>query len=352
LLLDRELLTRPLMKALFLIMLLTTVAGVAYAKNYNLPWSGMQFEGVGVFQQFKPAQWMSEANVRSFGFGGDEHSAASSIGTLFILLSIGLRRRAFYLCAAVALIGVYLTTSRTNLLCLLVYLALWSVSDMRRTAADQPFLSLSLWLSFCAILVPIFVIGVALYFSIDSVPPALLSLWIRGTDTWLAPFQLTDYLAPFALIHGFGLGGFGFGLLQSDLAQYFTTVDNFILFNYFAFGVPYIAFYFYQCRRMLMEHDPYKVIIYVVTAMYGVTLRGWSDYLFMILVGYTMTAVFGDPPMKIMTETLYGERSPAGLGRTRGAAQTAARPSTAPAKLNRDWLSARAIKVSALAVKS
>ncbi len=103
-----------------------------------------------------------------------------------------------------------------------------------------------------------------------------------------------DRLAPFATISGFGLGGFGFGLVQSDLAQYFTTVDNFILFNYFTFGIPYLVFYFYQCRRMLMENDSFKVAIYIMTAIYGVTLRGWSDYLFMILVGCSMSVVFRD----------------------------------------------------------
>jgi hypothetical protein len=294
LLLDRSLLTRPLMKAFFFLLLMIAVIGVAYSTVGKMPWSDIQFEGVGVTQQFKGMQWVSGGDIRGFGFGGDEHGAASSIVTLLIFLSFGLRKSHFYFCAIVASIGVFLTTSRTNLLCLLVYVALWTVFDLRRKVSEQPLLNWSLWLSFFAVLMPLAVIGIAFSYTVDSVPRPLLSLWYRGSTIFLAPFELMDRLAPFAIVSGFGLGGFGFGLLQSDLAQYFTTVDNFILFNYFTFGIPYLVFYIYQCRRMLMENDSFKVAIYITTAIYGVTLRGWSDYLFMILVGYSMSIVFRD----------------------------------------------------------
>ncbi len=299
LLLDRRLLTHPLMKAIFFLLLMIAVAGVAYSIVGKMPWSDIQFEGVGVTQQFKGMQWVSGGDVRGFGFGGDEHGAASSIVSLLIFLSFGLRWRTFYFCATVASVGVFLTTSRTNLLCLFVYVTLWTVFDLRRKVSEQPLLNWGLWISFFAVLMPLAVIGIALSYTVDSVPRPLLSLWYRGTPIFVAPFELMDRLAPFATISGFGLGGFGFGLLQSDLAQYFTTVDNFILFNYFTFGIPYLVFYFYQCRRMLMENDSFKVAIYIMTAIYGVTLRGWSDYLFMILVGYSMSVVFRDSPTNV-----------------------------------------------------
>ena len=299
LLLDRRLLTHPLMKAIFFLLLMIAVAGVAYSIVGKMPWSDIQFEGVGVTQQFKGMQWVSGGDVRGFGFGGDEHGAASSIVSLLIFLSFGLRWRTFYFCATVASVGVFLTTSRTNLLCLFVYVTLWTVFDLRRKVSEQPLLNWGLWISFFAVLMPLAVIGIALSYTVDSVPRPLLSLWYRGTTIFVAPFELMDRLAPFATISGFGLGGFGFGLLQSDLAQYFTTVDNFILFNYFTFGIPYLVFYFYQCRRMLMENDSFKVAIYIMTAIYGVTLRGWSDYLFMILVGYSMSVVFRDSPTNV-----------------------------------------------------
>jgi hypothetical protein len=292
LLLDRALLTRPKLKKALLLIWLVACAGVVYALNEELPWVGMQFEGAGVVQQYKDSQWLPGGDVRIYGFGGDQHSAASSIVTLSILISMGLKRRIFYVVAAVASVAVYLTTSRTNLLCLLVFVALWSVANVRRSATHQPILKWALWLSFFSILVPILVIAFALSFTVETVPSELLSLWVRGTDTWLSPFALIDQMAPLAMLHGFGLGGVGFGLLQSNLAEYALTIDNFILFNYLTFGVPYLVFYLYQSRAMLREHDPYKVMIYVVTMVYGITLRGWSDYLFMILVGYSTSSLF------------------------------------------------------------
>jgi len=292
LLLDRDVLTRRFMKWTLLCFLLLACAGVAYSKYVGLPWLGLEFQGVGVVQQFKQLQWVAGGDVRLYGFAGDQHGAGFSIVALLILLSMSLRKYEFYALAVLSLGAILLTTSRTALLCFFTFVAIHSAANLRSPVDVQPLLKRILRISFIAPAFPIIVIGIALLFDAGDVPYSLESLWMRGTYTWLVIFTFMEELAPSAMLHGFGLGGFGFGLLQSDLARYYTPVDNFIMFNYLCFGLPYVAFYIYQCRRMTFERDPYRVAIFVMLAVYGLTLRGWSDYLFMILFGFSAACVF------------------------------------------------------------
>jgi hypothetical protein len=300
LLLDRDMLTRPLMRAALFMFWAAACGGVVYSTFGTAPWTKLQFQGVGVAQAYKAMQWTTQGDVRNFGFAGDQHGAASSILTLFIFLSLRPRRLlTFYLLGSVSLVMIYLTTSRSNLLAFLVFVGLYSVSDLRKRTSQQNILRWSLEASSLAMLVPAAVIGISLWYTSADVPKQLLSLWIRGNETWLAPFRFIDDLAPFAILSGFGLGGMGFGLLQSDIPQYYSTVDSFILFNFLTFGTPFLVFYVYQCRRMLFEPDPHRAMAFIVTALSGLLLRGWSDYLFMILFGYGAVCVFRGVPTAI-----------------------------------------------------
>ena len=303
-LLDREVLARPIMKATIFMLSLAACVGVFASLYVTMPWTNLRFEGIGVAQDFKSTIWTVGGEVRHFGFGGDEHSAASSILTLCILFSVNVRRRLVYPIVVISAIAIYLTTSRTHLICLFVFFSLYLLADFRGQASKQAILKWSIRLSSLAILVPVATIATALAFSVNDVPASLFSLWTRGTVTWVEPFRLAEDLAPFAIIHGFGLGGTGFGLLQSDMAQYYVPFDNFILFNYLTFGFPYVIFYFYQYRRMLLEQDSYRVIVYVVVAAAGLTLRGWSDSLFMILLGYSMVGVFKNSVQEMTKQKL------------------------------------------------
>jgi hypothetical protein len=297
LLLKRDLATGPVMRKILLLFWLAACGGVIYSMYETPPWSSLQFEGAGVLQAYKETQWTPGGGVRNYGFAGDQHAAASSILTLFILLSVERSRFAFCLLGTVSVVTVYLTTSRTNLFSLLIYVGLCLLCDLQRRTDDQFFLKWCLRASFLSVLVPAVGVGIALWYNAADVPTALLSLWIRGNETWLVPFSFINDLAPLAIFSGFGLGGIGFGLLQSNLSRYATTIDNFILFNFFTFGIPYLIFYLFQCRRMLFEQDPYRVIVFVVTAVSGLFLRGWSDYLFMILFGYATACVWRGAPI-------------------------------------------------------
>ena len=292
LLLNRQLLTGRFMRWLFLLFWVTACLGVVYSMYGNPPWSSLQFEGVGVSQAYKAAQWTSEGEVRNFGFSGDQHGAASSILTLLILLQLSSPKFTFYLFGMISIVITYITTSHTNLIALLIFLGLSLFVDLNKRVDHQFILKWSLRFSFLAILVPAFVIGFAQWYASTDIPKSLLSLWIRGDQTWLAPFGFIEDLAPYAPLFGFGLGGIGFGLLQTDLVAYARTIDNFDLFNLLTFGAPFCFFYLYQCRQMLLERDPHRILVFIVISLIGIPLRGWSDYLFMILYGYATMRTF------------------------------------------------------------
>jgi hypothetical protein len=111
------------------------------------------------------------------------------------------------------------------------------------------------------------------------------------------------------MIHGSGLGGAGFGLRQSGVPYYYTPVDNFILFNFLSFGLPYVVFYVHQCRRLAAEVQPFRVATYIAVTVTGLTLVGWTDYLFMVLYGYAAACVFS---------TMPGLRAPRAAGANAG----------------------------------
>ena len=315
LLLDRELLSRPVIKALLLALLLLASFGVVFTLTADMPWANLTFEGIGVEQKYKGLQWIEGSRIRSYGFAGDEHGAGSSIVTLFILFSRNVRRLTFYAVAVIAFIAVEQTTSRTNLIALIAYVGLHSFSSLDRSAVEQPLLKWSLRAAFMAPVLPLIIVGITLSFDGDTVPDPLLSLWVRGTYTWFVPFTHIDALAPAAVLLGFGLGGFSFGLLQSDLANLYTPVDNFILFNFLAFGLPYVFFYFYQCRRLSHEPDPHQVMVFIITAIVGLTLRGWSDTPFMILFGYSTCCVFRGSASRLAAATA-GMKYPVAMRRS------------------------------------
>ncbi len=296
LLLNRRIIEARLVRCCFMALLTVAMLGILYSLEGKAPWSGTNFEGVSGTRAFKATQWVfgGSGEIRNFGFGGDQASTSSGMLTLFIFLSLRIRRLFAVISGLAVAVFIYMTTARTELLALFVYLLLWWRTDLRRMAQNQLVSQLALKASFVlALLVPIAVILFAANFDDHTIPKSLTSLWIRGSVTFLAPLDLLETFAPLAFIHGFGLGGFGFGFWQSpELAPFGVTVDNFFIYNFFAFGLPYLLFYAYQCWAMNSERDPYRVIIYVTLVVLGSFLRGWAGYDFMILFGFATAATF------------------------------------------------------------
>jgi hypothetical protein len=309
LMLSRPLLQRNYVQIALTLLLLLAMVGVWWSLNNTLPWAQLSFDsGLGV-KQLRSTIWAAGGTYRPFGFATDPHSAGSSIVFLFALIGAGNARLLFYGLSVPVGMTVWASTSRTSFMAFAILLLLRFVFDVLEKR-DRPRLTelVTAVVPFLVICAPMCVMGVAQMYSSNDVPGELLSLWVRGNEVFLQPFTLMPIFAPNAWLFGFGLGGVGFPVIQSNYASYSSIIDNFLLFSYYSFGIPFLIFYFAMCLRNRLETDFYKRILFCVTLIFGQFILGWANGMFMIVFGYAASASFlGGLPLR--SPTLVGARS-------------------------------------------
>lgn len=293
LMLSRRVLQRRFVQFALVGLLCLAMVGIWWSLNNTLPWAQLAFDtGLGV-KQLRSTIWGSGGAYRPFGFSTDPHAAGSSI--VFLLALIGARKKLllFYALSVPAAITVYASTSRTSFMALVLLVLLRFVFDglekRRHTHLTQ-------WVTavvpFLVVLAPICVMAFAQNYSMTDIPPQLISVWVRGNEVFLRPFSLMPIFAPNAWLFGFGLGGVGFPVRQSNFGSYEAIIDNFLLFSYYSFGVPFLIFYFAMCLRNCWQTDIYKRILFSVTMVFGQLILGWANGMFMLVFGYAVSASF------------------------------------------------------------
>ena len=309
LMLSRPLLQRNYIQIALTALLLLAMAGVWWSLKNTLPWAQLSFDsGLGV-KQLRSTIWAAGGTYRPFGFASDPHSAGSSIVFLFALIGAGNARLLFYGLSVPVAMTVWASTSRTSFMALAILLLLRFVLDVLEKR-DRPRLTelVTAVVPFLVICAPMCVMGFAQMYSANDVPGELFSLWIRGNEVFLQPFTLMPMFAPNAWLFGFGLGGVGFPVIQSNYASYSSIIDNFLLFSYYSFGIPFLIFYFAMCLRNRLEADFYKRILFCVTLIFGQFILGWANGMFMIVFGYAASASFLGG-LSLRSPTLVGARS-------------------------------------------
>jgi len=309
LMLSRPLLQRNYIQIALTALLLLAMAGVWWSLKNTLPWAQLSFDsGLGV-KQLRSTIWAAGGTYRPFGFASDPHSAGSNIVFLFALIGAGNARLLFYGLSVPVAMTVWASTSRTSFMALAILLLLRFVLDVLEKR-DRPRLTelVTAVVPFLVICAPMCVMAFAQMYSANDVPGELFSLWIRGNEVFLQPFTLMPMFAPNAWLFGFGLGGVGFPVIQSNYASYSSIIDNFLLFSYYSFGIPFLIFYFAMCLRNRLEADFYKRILFCVTLIFGQFILGWANGMFMIVFGYAASASFLGG-LSLRSPTLVGARS-------------------------------------------
>jgi hypothetical protein len=309
LMLSRPLLQRNYIQIALTALLLLAMAGVWWSLKNTLPWAQLSFDsGLGV-KQLRSTIWAAGGTYRPFGFASDPHSAGSSIVFLFALIGAGNARLLFYGLSVPVAMTVWASTSRTSFMALAILLLLRFVLDVLEKR-DRPRLTelVTAVVPFLVICAPMCVMAFAQMYSANDVPGELFSLWVRGNEVFLQPFTLMPMFAPNAWLFGFGLGGVGFPVIQSNYASYSSIIDNFLLFSYYSFGIPFLIFYFAMCLRNRLEADFYKRILFCVTLIFGQFILGWANGMFMIVFGYAASASFLGG-LSLRSPTLVGARS-------------------------------------------
>jgi hypothetical protein len=293
--LTERVLQRRSIRLTLVLLLLLAIAGLWYSAYNELPWAGLNFDsGIGESRTFKSIQWAGSTGAyRPFGFSGDQHYAGSSILFLLALIGVSNRRALFYALCLPAGAAIYISTSRTSLLAFLLLVALCFTFDVleKRTRPGLTAL-VAAALPFFTIVAPVTIMIFAQMYSGNDVPGELFSLWVRGHDVFLQPFALMPVFAPNAWLFGFGLGGVGFPVRQSAYSSYEAIIDNFLLFSYYSFGIPFLLFYFGMCVRNCYESDIYKRILFCVTVIFGQFILGWANGMFMLVFGYAASSSF------------------------------------------------------------
>ncbi len=300
LIMSRQVLQRSSVQTVLMALLLIAVVGVWWSSFSELPWAQLSFDSGLVVRKFRATVWAANNTYRPFGFANDQHAAGSSILFLLALIGVSNRQRLFYLLSAPAGWAIFISTSRTSLVGFGILMAFRLLHDVleRRNRAHLTGV-LTAVVPFVVIAVPFCVMGFAQAYTLGDIPPALASLWIRGNEVFAQPFNFMPIFAPNAWLFGFGLGGVGFPLNQSDYSSYAAIIDNFFLFSYYSFGVPFLLFYLAICWRNTKEQDVYKRILLCVTVIFGQFILGWANGMFMLVFGYASSAAFlGEPSLR------------------------------------------------------
>lgn len=295
LMLTRRALQRRFVQLALMALLFFAVGGLWWSSISDLPWSTLNFDsGFGDARQFKQTIW-GYGGYRPFGFAADQHSAGSSVVFFLALIGVGQRRLSFYMLSLLAGIGIYISTSRTSLLALVVLVIFRFTLDYFEKR-NRPRLTelVTACVPFFVLLAPICIMWFAQSYSINEIPSELISVWVRGYEVFLQPFNLMPIFAPNAWLFGFGLGGVGFPLRLSNYASYefAAIIDNFLLFSYYSFGIPFLLFYVAMCVRNCSETDFYKRILFCMTLIFGQFILGWANGMFMLVFGYAASSSF------------------------------------------------------------
>lgn len=297
-LITRSVFQRAWLQFCLVALLVIAMAGVWWSVGHALPWAGSSFDsGLGT-KSFRATVWASGGGVRPFGFSSDQHYAASSI--LFLFAFIGAYRRAhlFYWLAIPVVATVYISTSRTSLLALVILIGFRILLDLfERGHRPEATRIITAVTPFLVPLLPISVMAFAQLYSLSEISSSLESIWVRGSEVFLQPVSLMPIFAPYGWLFGFGLGGVGFPVMQSNYSSYLAIIDNFLLFSYYSFGVPFLLYYLFLCRRNAVELDMHKRIMFCVVVLFGQFILGWANGMFMMAFGYAASAGFVSRPI-------------------------------------------------------
>ena len=139
-----------------------SVIGVFLTKFYLMPWVGYKYESFGAVREAGRLWWAYGGDdQRLMGFAADNTMAAFFILVSFAITSIRMSTTWCLLLGSIAIYAIKLTTSKTTMIVLVLYLILLVLVRMLPERSRFPAIrSIALW-SFASIFVPFFMIVVA-----------------------------------------------------------------------------------------------------------------------------------------------------------------------------------------------
>jgi hypothetical protein len=268
-----------------------SIFGVFLTYFRSMPWVGFKYEAFGAVRE-AGRLWWGGSEQRLSGFAAESTMVAFFILITFVVASI---RRSLLWCIAfggVAIYAIKLSTSKTTMLVLVIYLALLVVVRLLPERAKFQFVrKLALW-SFASILIPIFLIVFVSGTSVGK-HQLLFSLMDRIDNSWQLPFVYMSQLMPIGLVTGCGVGCFNYPMqLFSYLKPYWVPVDNFYIGTYLMFGLPFVAFMWTVFRTTFFVTDIYKLSLIFVINLFTITVLCYGPACGLLIISICFCEVF------------------------------------------------------------
>jgi len=275
-----------------LALLILSILGIYLSSVMSFPWADQSFDVFGQTRVAAVSRWIG-AESRFFGFSADNTAAAFKCLIFYVILSAALGRKFAIALFLPTFLAIEMTTSRTAVISLLLF---GGVEFAEYAGKFTGILARqNLWVRlvrFCPLAIGVPILTVY-YFSVTVVQYQLqlYSLVDRSTNAWVLPFQYLNELVPTSILTGFGIGAIGGPMLFSRLSAYFSSVDNFILFSFLMFGPLSFLFVFFAPAKVIATGDAMKMMIYFVLTIFGITVAGYGDGLFVLLYGYVVSGL-------------------------------------------------------------
>ena len=270
-----------------------SIIGVFLTKFYLMPWVGYKYESFGAVREAGRLWWAYGGDdQRLMGFAADNTMAAFFILVSFAITSIRMSTTWCLLFGSIAIYAIKLTTSKTTMIVLVLYLVLLVFVRMLPEKSRFPAIRLIAQWSFAAIFVPFFMIVVAS--GTAAVPHStLFSIVDRINNSWQLPFVYMNQLMPIGLVTGCGAGCFNYPQkLFSPLAHFWVPVDNFYIGTYLMFGLPFAAFMVMVFRATFAATDVYKLTLIFVVNLFTITVLNYGPASGLLIIALSFSEVF------------------------------------------------------------
>ena len=282
-----------------------SLAGVLIASHWKFPWVGFKYESFGATRE-AGRLWWAFAEQRISGFAADNTMAAFFILITFVLTSIRKNVLWCLLFGITSLYAIRLTTSKTTMVVLGLYIVCLLVVRPLPEQSQLPILRRLTLSSFAAILIPPALI--LLLTGVDLAPSHngfFFSMQDRINNSWQLPFVYLSQLMPIGIFTGCGVGCFNYPQqLFSNLQAYWVPVDNFYIGTYIMFGFPFVIFMWMVFRAAGGITDVYKLSMIFVMNIFTITVLSYGPATGLLVIAVGFSEVFS----KRMTGVLQGAR--------------------------------------------
>ncbi|MBR1209251.1 hypothetical protein [Bradyrhizobium sp. JYMT SZCCT0180] len=269
-----------------------TIIGIFLSSRVQFPWVGFAYETLGATRQ-ATRLWWAASEARLAGFAADSTMAAFFVFITFVFTSA--RKSMLWICiwAPVGLYAIKLTTSKTTLGVMIMYLLCLVIIRMLPERERFPMLRRMAMLSFASILVPVVLMVFFAGDGLTSISRGFFSLQDRINNSWQLPFVYMQELMPVGFVTGCGLGCFNYPQqLFSNKLSYYVPVDNFYIGTYLMFGPIFVLFMVFAIAAVSKTKDIYKLSGTIAMNLFTITVLAYGPASGLIMIGAAFSQMF------------------------------------------------------------